>query len=457
MTTATSQAITVPTKWRRSPLARTGRGAGWIAAAAGIGLAVTLALTVQSETLGALSAPGGVLTALGRVTGMVGAYLLLVLVVVVGRLPALERAVGQDRLVRWHRLLGPWPLLLIGAHGILITLGYAAQDGQGAPSEFFDLLTTYPGVLAATAGFGLLAMAGVTSYRKVRRRMAHETWWAVHLYTYLGLAISFSHQLATGASFVGHPVARAWWIGLWLGSAGIVLAYRVGLPVLRSLRHALRVESVERVAPGCVTVICRGRSLDRLPFRGGQFLQWRFLQRGLWWQAHPYSASAMPDRSRIRLTVKDLGDHGAALARIRPGTRVAFEGPYGVFTDDVRQTERVLLVGGGVGAAPLLALLEDQPAGVDPVVILRGSTADDLVLHAEFAELVSRRGGELHELVGPRQEVAIDAAAILRLVPDLRERDVYICGPTGFADSVAASARLAGVPQAHIHREEFEL
>ena len=43
-----------------------------------------------------------------------------------------------------------------------------------------------------------------------------------------------------------------------------------------------------------VSVILTGRHLDRLPVSGGQFLLWRFLTPRLWWQAHPYSMSALP-------------------------------------------------------------------------------------------------------------------------------------------------------------------
>ena len=89
---------------------------------------------------------------------------------------------------------------------MLITLGYAQAAHDGVLHQFGQLLWTYPGILAATAASTLLTAAGVTSYRMARRRLAYETWWSVHLYTYLALFLAFSHQVGTGASFVGHPV-----------------------------------------------------------------------------------------------------------------------------------------------------------------------------------------------------------------------------------------------------------
>ena len=426
-----------------------------LAALAGLGLGITIALGVAAESGGSLGADGGIATALGRLAGLVAAYAMVVVVVLVARLPALERAVGQDRLVAWHRRLGPWPLYLLVAHAVLITVGYARAARDGLLRELWELVWTYPGILASAVGSVALVAAGVTSYRLARRRMAYETWWAVHLYTYLALFLSFSHQVDTGASFVGHATTRAWWTALWVGTLALVVSCRVLLPLWRSVRHRVRVVAITPEGPGVCSVVLEGRRLDRLPVAGGQFLQWRFLQRGMWWQAHPYSLSAAPSRRHLRITVKALGDHSAALASLQPGTRVAIEGPYGAFTTDHRTWPGVLLVGAGVGATPIRALLQDLPDAADVVVVLRASTREELVLADEVREHVERRGGRLHELVGPRERVPLDAGALRRLAPDLAERDLFVCGPDAFTATVAKAARAAGVPADHVHFESF--
>ena len=254
------------------------------------------------------------LTAIGRVSAMSGTYLLLVTLLLIARIPAVERAIGQDRLVRLHRRLGPAVLGLIGVHVVSVVVGYAAQVATGPWHELVVMAATFPGMMLAVAGFGLLLLAGSTSYRYVRRKMKYETWWAVHLYMYLAVALSIPHQILTGAPFIGHPLATAWWLTLWFATAGAVIVYRWGLPIARSLHHGVTVHSVEEEAPGVVSVTMAGRHLDKLEAAGGQFLHWRFLKRGMWWQAHPYSLSALPTANRLRITVKDLGDHSGSLA-----------------------------------------------------------------------------------------------------------------------------------------------
>jgi predicted ferric reductase len=423
---------------------------------AGLGLGLVIALGVSAESSGSLSAPGGPMTAAGRITGLVAMYAMIVVVLLVARIPPLERAVGMDRLIGWHRKLGPWPLYLITGHGVLIIIGYAQAAHDGVLHQFGQLLWTYPGVLAATVGFVLLIAAGVTSYKKARRRMAYETWWSVHLYTYLALFLSFSHQIGTGASFVGHPAATLFWKALFWGTAAIVVACRIGLPAWRSLRHQVKVVGVTEAGPGIFSVLLEGRRLDRLPIAGGQFLQWRFLKRGMWWQAHPYSLSAAPNRRHLQITVKALGDHSAQLRSLPPGTRVAIEGPYGAFTTDHRTNNRILLIGAGVGTVPIRALLQELPRGADVITILRASTIAELALREEIVEDVAERGGRLYELVGPREQIDLSASGLLRLVPDLADRDIFTCGPNGFASAIAAAARDAGVPKEQIHHETFD-
>jgi ferredoxin-NADP reductase len=274
---------------------------------------------------------------------------------------------------------------------------------------------------------------------------------------YLALALAFAHVLALGPSFVGHPLTRALWIVVWLATAGTVLTYRVGLPLLRSSRHGLRVVEVRPEAPGVVSVVCSGRNLDRLPVAGGQFCFWRFLARDLWWQAHPYSLSAMPTRTRLRLTVKAVGDHSSAVARLTPGTRVVFEGPYGAFRAEAARRRHVVLLAAGIGVTSVRSLLEDLHPASKPVVVLRASQQEQVPLLGEIKELLEQRRGQLVELVGPRHTHQMTAATLGRVVPALSRREAYVCGPPGFVDATVAALADAGIPRASIHHEAYAL
>ena len=392
---------------------------------------------------------------LGGVTGLAGTYLALVMVLLVSRVPVVERVLGFDGLLRWHRRLAPWPISLIAAHVLLIIVGYSQAQKTGLWHEIGLMVSTFPWMIEATIGFVLMMAVATVSARWVRRRVRRERWWAFHLFMYLALALSFAHVIVLGPSFVRHPVTRVLWVLFWVATAGFVIAYRFGLPIVRSLRHGLTVAEVRREAPGVVSVILHGRKLDRLAVSGGQFFEWRFLTKGMWWQAHPFTLSARPSASSLRLTVKSVGDYSSAVAQLKPGTRVAIEGPYGVFTSHARRRRKALLISGGIGVTAIRSLLEDLPQSAEPVVVMRASTKEDLVLLSEVIELVALRKGRVYEWVGPRSDVKLDRLA--QLVPDFRKRDVYVSGPRGFVSTVTSLMSRMGVPADALHFEAYEL
>src|SRR6185295_20242921 len=125
------------------------------------------------------------------------------------------------------------------------------------------------------------------------------------------------------------------------------------------------------------SVYIRGRRLDALSARAGQYFRWRFLTSGCWWQAHPFSLSAAPNGQWLRLTIKEVGDHTEALRWLRPGVPVIAEGPSGAFTVDRRRSHSAVLIAGGSGIAPIRALLEELSRGA--VVIYRATTPSELI------------------------------------------------------------------------------
>ncbi|MYV68220.1 ferric reductase, partial [Streptomyces sp. SID2131] len=292
-----------------------------------------------------------------------------------------------------------------------------------------DLLS-YGAIAAATAGTALFAAVGITSARSVRGGLRHETWRAVHLGALLAAALGFVHQLA-GPDVAGGPVIRWLWSLAHAVVAVLLVWYRLVVPARAALRHDLRVAEVRDEGPGVVSVLIRGRGVDHLRAEPGQFFRWRFLRRGLWATALPFSLSAPVRDDTLRITVKALGDHTRRVRRLRPGTRVLASGPFGALTAHRRTRRKVLLLAGGVGITPLRALFETLPGGPGDVTLLyRASDASAVVLREELEAIARERRAALHFLLGPSDGSFDPLAprALRNLVPDLAAHDVYLCG-----------------------------
>jgi predicted ferric reductase len=448
--------------------ARIARTDAVVRAGAGVAVAAGLALVtswwVDGGGPGALTGWATGLTSLGRLVGLLAADLLLVQVLLMARIPLVERAVGQDRLARWHRWTGFTSFTLMLAHVALVTWGYAAGDFGAVPGTFWDLTVTYPGMLLALAGTLCLVLVVVTSVRATRSRLRYESWHLLHLYAYLGVGLALPHQLWTGQEFLASPAATVYWWTLWGAAAAAVLVCRVALPLYRSARHDLRVTSVVPEDEHIVSVYLTGRRLDRLPVTAGQFLNWRFLTGPGWTRAHPYSLSAAPDGHSLRITVKALGDGSALVRSLRPGTRALIEGPHGRLTERPRTRPRVALIGAGVGITPLRALAEELPYAPGDAVLLQRSAGRALFAQ-EFDALARERGLDLRWLPGRRRSPgswlgagvgpADDLTLLRRWIPDVADRDVYVCGPPGWTAAVRRTLIAAGLPPARLHAENF--
>ena len=466
MPTRTADGPTAPVRVRVRP------APSWWRDAAAVGAwgsaLVVVALWLSGRGLQSLAtSPAQLLTSLGRLTGLVAADLLLVQVLLMARVPMIERSYGQDELARRHRLVGFWSFNLLLLHIVLITVGYSLAAHTDVVHETWTLVTSYAGMLLALAGTVALTAVAVTSVRMARRALRYESWHLLHLYAYLGVGLSVPHEIWTGADFATSPLARAYWWSSYAAAAGAVVVFRVGLPIWRTLRHGITVTSVVRESPDVVTVRMGGRGLHLLPVQAGQFFIWRFLDGPGWSRGNPYSLSAAPRHGRIQITAKDLGDGSNRLGRLRAGTKVLIEGPYGRMTGEHRVGSKVAMLACGIGITPMRALLEDLPyAPGDAVLLYRARSEPDLVFRAELDELARRRGIAVHYFTGPRVPGRSswlprdwaqwrDSDALLHLMPDLTAYDVFVCGPDPWMDAAGEAALAAGLPPDQLHQERF--
>ena len=407
------------------------------------------------------------LNTIGRLTGLVSANLLLYQVLLMARVPVFERGFGRDGITRMHRKVGFWSFWLMFAHIILLVLGYAALAAVNPFVQLWDFVWNYPGMLLATAGSILLVMVVVTSIRRARRALRYESWHLLHLYAYLGVGLAIPHMLWTGADFVASPAATVYWWGLWIVAAASVVLFRIGVPLWRSARHGIRVESVTQDGPRTVTVRMSGRRLGRLHAEAGQFFVWRFRDGPGWTRGHPFSLAAAPTDHGLVIAARVIGDGTSRMTALQPGTKVMIEGPYGHLTGRARSARKLLMIGAGAGVAPLIAILEAEPYETGEATLLtRDHSAEDAMGRSAVGSLVAGRGLVHRTLNGPRGRTGATwlpathsswrgPDLIRYLAPDLENYDVFLCGPIPWMNSVTADLRAAGVTPERIHSEAF--
>lgn len=403
-----------------------------------------------------------------RVTALVATSLLLIHILLVSRAPWLEKTLGLDKLTHAHKQLGKPLLYLLVIHTLLASIDFAIVDGSNLFAAFTYLNLHYGELLLATVGLALMVLVVVSSIRAARRRLSYETWYLIHITSYLAILATIPHQLELGTDFLGQPWIKSYFTLLYVLVAANLIWFRTLQPVLLSLGAGLKVIAVKPEANRTTSIVIGGRKVERFGAEAGQFFLLRVLTRKQWWRPHPFSVSNSP-ADQIRFTVGNRGDDTNALQNIEVGTRVILEGPYGVFTESKRTKQHITLLAAGIGVAPIRALAESlasEPG--DITVVYRATDASDAALLDEVKRICQERGHILHVLEGPRPQgqgflpspIGAEASKpehvrLLDLSPMLLDSDIYICGPSQWSNAAKHSLEKLGIKKAQIHLEEF--
>ena len=401
--------------------------------------------------------------ALGRITGLLAVFFVLLQLVLIGRVQWLETVFGLDKLAVLHHWNGFLSLLFILTHPIFITWGYAIKSHQSFASQFFDLAFHWEKILPALGAVILFVLVVILSLVIVKQKLKYEVWHFIHLFTYLAILLAFGHQLELGGDF-NNQLFAGYWYFLYLLAIGHVVLFRLLAPWYNFFRFHFKVLKIEQETEDAVSIYIGGKNFSNFKYQPGQFMIFRFLNKKAWWQAHPFSISSSPNGGYLRVTIKNLGDFtGSVKEKIKSGDFVLLEGPYGIFTASRNSREKILLVAGGVGITPLRPLAEDLlKQHKDVVLVYAAKNLKNLIFKKELEGLSRDKGLKTHlvlsqDFAPPHQQGRLDKEMIMRLVPDIKDREIYLCGPQGLTRALLKELKQLSLASSLLHYEKFSL
>jgi predicted ferric reductase len=405
---------------------------------------------------GPLFTSGGSATiiALGRLVGLLGELFILVQLVLIGRIRFVEQLFGFDKLNRIHRIIGyTWGASII-LHPLLLTIGYAQSSQISLLAQFIDFITNWEDVIKAFLGLALMIGVIIISISIIRRKLRYETWYFIHLLMYVGIFLIFQHQIHNGDTKQG--TFYWYWFVLNFTVFGLVLVYRFLRPLYLAYKHEFRIEKIVEENDLVNSVYITGKKLNEYYFQAGQYAHVTFLKKGMWY-THPFSFSTAPHGDYLRLSIKRSGDFTSQIQRLEPGTRMIIDGPFGIFTKRSAKTNKFLFIAAGIGITPIYSLIESLfPEHVDMILLYGNKTQSQ----ATFIDDLNRMKVKIHHVFS-QEDVRgfetghIDKEKITRLVSDIKDRDVYICGPNDFMKETIEVLHELGVPKSQIHFERF--
>jgi ferredoxin-NADP reductase len=183
-----------------------------------------------------------------------------------------------------------------------------------------------------------------------------------------------------------------------------------------------------------------------------------------------YSIASAPEDVTVALTVERIDDGEVSpylVEELRAGDELELRGPVGGwFTWRVDDGGPLLLLAGGSGLVPLMAMLRHRAAqgeAVDARLLVSARSAEDVLYRDELARLAAGDGLAVHQTLTREQPAGwtgfarrVDAEMLETIGPAPQAAPrIYLCGPTAFVERAADLLVALGHDPATIRAERF--
>jgi predicted ferric reductase len=409
-------------------------------------------------TLQGLNTTSAKFIAIGRITGIIATFAVLIEVLILSRMPFIEKNFNLEQIIQLHRYNGFVIIFAIVAHAVFITYGYALQTSSGLLSQFLSLNTDFEDVLYATIGTVIFFAITVTSIKFLRKKIPYEIWFFTHVLVYGAILLASLHQLNSGFDFVTQDWLKYYWIFLYVAVFGLLAWYRFIRPIYYVSRYDFKVLKIAKESNSIFSIYITGNNVDRLEYESGQYAVFRFLSKGFWYESHPFSFSVNRNSNYLRISFKKTsGDFTNKMPSIQPGSRVLIDGPRGAFIANRCASKVVYLIAGGVGITPFRAMIPDFIKKNKKVVLIYSAESiREMAYYSYFKQLNDQKEITL---------IAYETNKNNYLNTDLLKKiygvntsisNTYICGPEPMMISVKKSLNELGIQKSQIFTEEFK-
>jgi len=407
-----------------------------------------------------------------RSTGMLGlVFLMLSLLVTPVRV-----LTGWNVLISVRRNFGVYGCLYISAHFLIYVFFDRGGDLADAASEIIKRRYLW-------FGFGALVLMlplALTSTDGMVSRLGPTRWKALHRLAYVAAIAGVIHFYLLVKSDTRRPFAFA-----------VVLT---GLLLFRIVRHEIGLRRELRAArtrvlpPKSVTTAkkkfwsgelvvarifqethdtrtFRFRMPDGspLPFEhvAGQYMNLKLRIDGRRVN-RSYTISSAPTRpDYVEVTIKRVPDGYASHHMhdvVKEGDRISVSAPAGVFVFAGHESDRIVLLAGGVGITPAMAVvrsLTDRSWSGDIYLLFSVRQKRDVIFERELAHLQERFPNLHVDIVVSSERGHMTREIIEKHIPGLTRGPIMMCGPGPMMVAMRALLVSMGVPDAEIHEEEF--
>jgi len=356
---------------------------------------------------------------------------------------------GLDKVYLAHRIIGGTSVILVLMHPIFLSARSIA--GNRSLLNLWNPLSADFYLAMGIVGFLVAAIVTIITYWV---KVKHQTFIQIHrFFGWVIIPFMLHTFLSHGAIASNGPLRRYMLILSILGviaffyhsifGAWLVRKYRYKVMAVKQFGDAVELDLKPRLRP--------------MAFTPGQFAYVTLKDDDLDSESHPYSFSSSNRERLVKFVVKNLGDYTANLSKVDVGDEAYLRGPHGSFSYLNTKNKKQVWIAGGIGVSPFLSMARSlrKNSAYDIEMFYCTKTHSEQVFFNDLNKIAKKHKRFNLRGICEDEQGFLTAERIQAIVPDLNERDVFICGPPIMMQSLQQQLIEKGLLGDQIHFEQF--
>jgi len=392
---------------------------------------------------------GATFTSIGQITGLLGMALFSLNLILAGRFKFLDKYFkGLDKVYARHHLIGATAFSLLLFHPLFLVFNYIRFSLREAALFFVPFLSV-PRTWGIISLLLMIVLISLTFYAKIK----YQNWKLSHKFMVVVFIFAVLHTIYVPSDISRNNLLRYYVLGLAVfGLASGI--YRAFLSNFLVPKLKYKVKNVNQLNESVIEVEMESVE-ERLDFKAGQFIFVSFKNGGVSRESHPFSISSGEDKQNLKITVKSLGDFTGELKSLRVGSLVEVEGPFGNFSYENTNGKNQIWIAGGIGITPFISMAKSLKSGYNVDLYYCVKDQREAILLNELQKMAQSNSNFKVNSWCSVEKGFINSGVIASTSGGVEGKDILICGPAVFMESLKKQFLCLGVKINNIHYEKF--
>ena len=388
-------------------------------------------------------------TSLGQILGLVGIVLFSINLILAGRFKFIDKYFkGLDKVYIKHSSLGAIAFSMLLFHPLFLVIKYITVSTKEA-ALFFVPFINMPITWGIISLFIMIVLISFTFYIKLK----YHIWKISHKFMTVAFFFAIIHTILI-PSDVSRNVFLRYYIVILSFTAFFVIIRKTFFDYFPFDKFKYKVKSVNNLNKDIVEVEMEPVN-KKMRFSSGQFSFFSFKSKSLNKESHPFSISSSENDDNLKITVKNLGDYTSILSNIKKGDNVLIDGPYGSFSCKNANNLNQIWIAGGIGITPFLSMARTLGSEYKIDLFYSVKESEEAVCLKEIEEFSSKNPNFKFYLWDASTKGYLNSGSILNLGIKVDDKDIFLCGPPVFMESLKNQFVSIGVDLKKIHYENF--